>query len=126
MATVLRSATGIASDLEGLRLVLASTVGDRYRIEVPDDRSEIRLRRRRSVAPRADAIAPSAGCDASVADIVGIGGCEGDPPWAAREPHSPLSGHRLAPPDAPEALGSEGRGVGLQLGVADVLPRANG
>ena len=46
MATVLRSATSIASDVEGLRLVLASTVGERYQIEVPDDRSEVRLRRR--------------------------------------------------------------------------------
>ena len=47
MATVLRSATSIASDVEGLRLVLASTVGERYRIKVPDDGSEVRLRRRR-------------------------------------------------------------------------------
>lgn len=46
MATVLRSATSIASDVEGLRLVLASTVGDRNVIEVPDEGSEVRLRRR--------------------------------------------------------------------------------
>ena len=45
MATVLRSAAGLASDVHGLRLVLASTVGGRYRIEVPDDGSEVRLRR---------------------------------------------------------------------------------
>jgi hypothetical protein len=46
MAAVLRSATSIASDVEGLRLVLASTVGELYLIEVPDDGSEVRLRRR--------------------------------------------------------------------------------
>ena len=46
MAAVLRSSTCIASDVEGLRLVLASTVGTLYRIEVPDDGSEVRLRRR--------------------------------------------------------------------------------
>src|SRR5687767_9333000 len=46
MATVLRSAASLASDIDGLRLVLASTVGDRYRIEVPDDGREVRLRRR--------------------------------------------------------------------------------
>ena len=46
MATILRSATIIASDVEGLRLVLASTVGKHYGIEVPDDGSEVRLRRR--------------------------------------------------------------------------------
>ena len=48
MAVVLRSAAGLASDVDGLRLVLASTVGERYRIEVPDDGSEVRLRRRAS------------------------------------------------------------------------------
>ena len=47
MAAVLRSATSIASDVDSLRLVLASTVvGQLYRIEVPDDGSEVRLRRR--------------------------------------------------------------------------------
>ena len=44
MATVLRSAASIASDVEGLRLVLMSCVGDRYVIEVSDDGSEVRLR----------------------------------------------------------------------------------
>jgi hypothetical protein len=33
----------LASDVEGLRLVLASTVGDRYRIRVSDDGSTIGL-----------------------------------------------------------------------------------
>jgi hypothetical protein len=46
MATMLRAAASLASDVEGLRLVLASTVGQLYRIEVPDDGSEVRLRRR--------------------------------------------------------------------------------
>ena len=46
MATVLRSATSLASDVEGLRLDLYSTVGDRYGLEAPDDGSEVRLRRR--------------------------------------------------------------------------------
>jgi hypothetical protein len=46
LATVLRSATSLASDVDGLRLVLESTVGERYRIEVPDDGSEVRLRHR--------------------------------------------------------------------------------
>jgi hypothetical protein len=45
MATVLRSATSIASDVEGLRLVLASTLGDRYSMEVRDD-GKVRPRRR--------------------------------------------------------------------------------
>jgi hypothetical protein len=45
MATVLRSATSIASDVEGQRLVLASTVGATYTIDVADDGSEVRLRR---------------------------------------------------------------------------------
>ena len=43
----LGSAMSLASDTDGLRLVLSSTIGDRYRIEVPDDGSEVRVRRRR-------------------------------------------------------------------------------
>jgi hypothetical protein len=43
---VIRSAVELASDVEGLRLVLASTLGDRYRIIVADDGSMIGLRRR--------------------------------------------------------------------------------
>jgi hypothetical protein len=46
MAVVLRSAASIASSVDGLRLALRSTVGERYLIEVPDDGSEVRLRRR--------------------------------------------------------------------------------
>ncbi len=41
----IRSAIELASDVEGLRLVLASTVGDRYRVRVSDDGSEVRRRR---------------------------------------------------------------------------------
>jgi hypothetical protein len=36
----------LASDVEGLRLVLASTVGDRYRVKVSDDGSGSVLWRR--------------------------------------------------------------------------------
>jgi hypothetical protein len=43
-ASRLRSALELASDVEGLRLVLATTMGERYRIRVRDD--EIRLKRR--------------------------------------------------------------------------------
>ena len=34
---VIRSAIELASDVDGLRLVLTSTVGDRYRVRVSDD-----------------------------------------------------------------------------------------
>jgi len=37
----------VASDAEGLRLVLASTVGDRYRVSVADDGSTVGLWRLR-------------------------------------------------------------------------------
>jgi hypothetical protein len=43
-ASRLRSAVELASDVEGLRLVLASVLGERYRVRVRDD--EIRLTRR--------------------------------------------------------------------------------
>ena len=36
---VIRSAVELASDVDGLRLVLASTLGDRYRVRVSDDGS---------------------------------------------------------------------------------------
>jgi hypothetical protein len=39
----IRSAVELASDVEGLRLVLMTTVGDRYRVEVSDDGSVVRL-----------------------------------------------------------------------------------
>jgi hypothetical protein len=39
----LRAAIELASDVEGLRLVLASTVGDRYRVSVSDDGSIVGL-----------------------------------------------------------------------------------
>jgi hypothetical protein len=35
----------LASDVEGLRLVLVTVVGDRYGVRVSDDGSEVRLRR---------------------------------------------------------------------------------
>jgi hypothetical protein len=36
----------LASDVEGLRLVLGTTVGDRYRVRVSDDGSIVGLWRR--------------------------------------------------------------------------------
>jgi hypothetical protein len=42
----LRAAIELASDVDGLRLVLTSAVGDRYRIRVTDDGSVIGLWRR--------------------------------------------------------------------------------
>jgi len=39
----LRAAVELASDVEGLRLVLASTLGDRYRARVGDDESTVGL-----------------------------------------------------------------------------------
>ena len=41
--SVIRSATELASDVDGLRLVLPSTLGDRYRVQVADDGSVIGL-----------------------------------------------------------------------------------
>jgi hypothetical protein len=41
-----RAAIALASDVEGLRVVLASTVGDRYRVKVADDGSVVGLWRR--------------------------------------------------------------------------------
>ena len=38
-----RAALELASDVEGLRLVLASTLGDRYRVKVSDDGSTVGL-----------------------------------------------------------------------------------
>ena len=43
----LTSAMQLASDVEGLRLVLATTIADRYEFQVPDDGGEVSLRRRR-------------------------------------------------------------------------------
>jgi len=42
----LRAAIELASDVEGLRLVLASTMGERYRVKVADDGSVVGLWRR--------------------------------------------------------------------------------
>jgi hypothetical protein len=42
----LRSAVELASDVEGLRLVLESTMGDRYRVRVRDDGAVMGLWRR--------------------------------------------------------------------------------
>jgi hypothetical protein len=46
MAAVLRAAAGIASSVDGLRRALETPVGEQYLIGVPDDGSEVRLRRR--------------------------------------------------------------------------------
>lgn len=43
---VIRSAVELASDVDGLRLVLASTLGDRYRVRVSDDGAVVGLWRR--------------------------------------------------------------------------------
>ena len=40
---VIRSAMELASDVEGLRLVLLTTVGDRYRVRVSEDGSVVGL-----------------------------------------------------------------------------------
>jgi len=42
----LRSAVELASDVAGLRLVLATTLGDRYRVRVRDDGAVVGLWRR--------------------------------------------------------------------------------
>ena len=42
----LAAAVTLASDVEGLRLVLASTLGDRYRVRVSEDGSVVGLWRR--------------------------------------------------------------------------------
>jgi hypothetical protein len=42
---VLGPAMSLASDAEGVRLAIASTLGSRYEARVPDDVSEVRLRR---------------------------------------------------------------------------------
>jgi len=44
-ASRLRSAVELASDVEGLRLVLASVLGDRYRVRIEGDVIGLRLRR---------------------------------------------------------------------------------
>jgi hypothetical protein len=46
----LRAAVELASDVEGLRLVLASTIADRYRVRVAPDGSVIGLWRRQESA----------------------------------------------------------------------------
>jgi hypothetical protein len=44
---VIRCAVDLANDVDGLRLVLASTLGDRYRVRVSDDGSTVGLWRLR-------------------------------------------------------------------------------
>jgi hypothetical protein len=46
LGATIRSAVELASDVAGLRLVLATTVGDRYRVMVSDDGSVVGLWRR--------------------------------------------------------------------------------
>ena len=48
---VIRSAVELASDVEGLRLVLGTALGERYRVQVADDGSVVGLWRRRPKAP---------------------------------------------------------------------------
>jgi hypothetical protein len=43
---MIRSAIELASDVEGLRLVLTTTVGDRYRVKVSEDGRVVGLCRR--------------------------------------------------------------------------------
>lgn len=43
---VIRAAVELVSDVDGLRVVLASTLGDRYRVKVEDDGSVVGLWRR--------------------------------------------------------------------------------
>jgi hypothetical protein len=43
LGATVRSAVELASDVDGLRLVLKSTVGDRYRIRVSDDGNVVGL-----------------------------------------------------------------------------------
>ena len=47
-----RSAIDLASDVEGLRLVLASVLGDRYRVRVRDDGAVVGLWLRRPCTGR--------------------------------------------------------------------------
>jgi hypothetical protein len=42
----IRSAMQLASGVAGLRLALETTIGDRYRVRVSEDSSEVGLRRR--------------------------------------------------------------------------------
>ena len=44
--SLVRSAIELASDVDGLRLVLGTTVGDRYRVRVSDDGLTVGLWRR--------------------------------------------------------------------------------
>ena len=43
---VIRAAVELATDVEGLRLILASALGERYRVKVSDDGSVVGLWRR--------------------------------------------------------------------------------
>ncbi|HZW01220.1 MAG TPA: hypothetical protein VFF55_06590 [Candidatus Deferrimicrobium sp.] len=44
-SATLRSALELASDVQGLRLILSSTLGDRYRVRLSDIGSTVGLRR---------------------------------------------------------------------------------
>jgi hypothetical protein len=43
LVATIRSAVELATDVDGLRLVLSTTVGDRYRVKVSDDGSVVGL-----------------------------------------------------------------------------------
>ncbi len=45
---VIRAAVELASDVDGLRLVLASTLGDRFHVQVAEDGCSVGLRRVRA------------------------------------------------------------------------------
>ena len=45
LGATVRSAVELASDVDGLRLALMTTVGDRYCVKVSDDGSVVGLRR---------------------------------------------------------------------------------
>ena len=73
---VIRSAIELASDVEGLRLVLVTTVGDRYSVRVSDDGSVVGLRRRtgEEARPSGTGRAPRIWADGSGYSVVGSSG----------------------------------------------------
>ena len=97
---VIRSAIELVSDVEGLRLVLTSTVGDRYQVRVSDDGSVIgpRPSGRHAFDPggsplgRRERLGPVGGLagDAAVGELededhlVGVAANSRGSPWAGR------------------------------------------
>jgi hypothetical protein len=60
---VIRSAMALATDVEGLRLYLVTTVGDRYSVRVSDDGSVVGLWRRGNRARLLPSRDPDVPCD---------------------------------------------------------------